>query len=85
LRYLVEAGLSPYDALKTGTVNVGKFLNRADIGIVKTGAVSDLLLLNGNPLEDINQSKNIDGVMIGPLWFSKDYISAELKKLEKVK
>ena len=85
LRYLVDAGLSPYDALKTGTVNVGKFLNRADIGIVKTGAVSDLLLLNGNPLEDINQSKNIDGVMIGPLWFSKDYISAELKKLEKVK
>src|SRR6202008_763902 len=41
LRYLVDAGLTPYDALKTGTVNAGKFLNRDDIGIIKTGAVSD--------------------------------------------
>jgi len=83
LRYLVEAGLSPYDALKTGTVNVGKFLHRADVGIVKTGAVSDLLLLNGNPLEDIGQSRNIQGVMLGHLWLSPEYINTELKKLEK--
>jgi len=83
LRYLVDAGLTPYEALKTGTVNVGKFLNREDLGIIKTGAVSDLLLLNGNPLEDINQSKNIEGVMMGNLWLSKEYIKAELKKLEK--
>lgn len=85
LRYLVDAGLTPYEALKTGTVNIGKFLNREDPGIIKTGAVSDLLLLNGNPLEDINQSKNIEGVMMGNLWLSKEYINAELKKLEKNK
>ena len=83
LGYLVDAGLTPYEALKTGTVNVGKFLNREDIGIIKTGAVSDLLLLNGNPLEDINQSKNIEGVIMGHLWMNKEYIHAELKKLEK--
>lgn len=85
LRYLVDAGLTSYQALKTGTVNVGKFLNRDDIGIIKTGAVSDLLLLNGNPLDDINQTKNIEGVMMGNLWLSKEYINAELKKLEKSK
>ena len=85
LLYLVDAGLTPYEALKTGTLNVGKFLNRQDIGVIKPGAVSDLLLLNGNPLEDINQSKNIEGVMMGNLWMNKDYINAELKKLEKNK
>ena len=85
LRYLVDAGLTPYEALKTGTLNVGKFLNREDIGIIKIGAVSDLVLLNGNPLDDINQSKNIEGVMMGNLWLSKEYINAELKKLEKNK
>lgn len=85
LRYLVDAGLSPYEALKTGTVNVGRFLKREDIGIIKTGAVADLLLLNGNPLEDINLSKSIDGVMMGNLWLGKEYINAELKKLEKNK
>jgi imidazolonepropionase-like amidohydrolase len=85
LRYLVDAGLTPYEALKTGTVNVGKFLKSEDIGVIKPGAVSDLLLLNGNPLEDINQSKNIEGVMMGNLWLSKEYINTELKKLEKNK
>lgn len=83
LRYLVDAGLTPYEALKTGTVNVGKFLKREDIGVVKEDAVSDLLLLNGNPLEDISQAKNIEGVMMGNLWIPKEYIAAELKKLEK--
>ena len=83
LRYLVDAGLSPYDALKTGTVNVGRFLKREDIGVIRVGAASDLLLVNGNPLTDINQSKNIEGVMMGNLWFGKDHRNAELKKLEK--
>src|SRR5688572_7472540 len=83
LRYLVDAGLSPYDALKTGTVNVGKFLKRDDIGVIKVGAVSDLVLLNGNPLSDIDQSKNIEGVMMGTRWMGRDYRMAELKKLEK--
>ena len=49
LRYLVDAGLSPYDALKTGTVNVGKFLKREDIGVIKVGAVSDLVIIEWQP------------------------------------
>ena len=85
LRYLVDAGLTPYEALKTGTVNVGKFLNREDIGSIKTGSVSDMLLLNGNPLEDISQARNIEGIMMGNLWLSKAYIKTELKKHEKNK
>jgi imidazolonepropionase-like amidohydrolase len=83
LKYLVDAGLTPYQALKTGTANIGKFLHREDLGIIKTGAVADLILLNGNPLKDINQTKNIEGVMLGNMWLPKNYISAELKKLEK--
>ena len=85
LRYMVNAGLSPYDALKSGTVNVGKFLKRDDIGVIKVGAKSDLILLNGNPLADIDQSKNIEGVMLGNLWMNRQYRDAEFKKLEKNK
>ena len=85
LRYMVDAGLSPYDALKSGTMNVGKFLERDDIGVIKVGAKSDLVLLNGNPLADIDQSKNIEGVMLGNLWMDKQYRDAEFKKLEKNK
>jgi imidazolonepropionase-like amidohydrolase len=83
LRYMVDAGLSPYQALMSGTANVGKYFNRPDMGVIKVGAVSDLVLLSANPLLDINNTQKIEGVMLGNLWLSKEYIQAELKKLEK--
>ena len=84
LQYMVDAGLSPYEALRTGTVNVAAFYKRSnDMGTIKTGAVSDLVLLGGNPLKEIHQTKNIEGVMVGNQWLSKEYIDSELKKLEK--
>jgi hypothetical protein len=83
LRYLVDAGLTPFEAIKTGTVNVGQFYNDPLHGIIKEGATSDLVLLNGNPLTDINQTKNIDGVMIGSKYLNHEYIEAGLKKLKK--
>jgi imidazolonepropionase-like amidohydrolase len=83
LRYMVDAGLSPYDALRSGTVNVGRYFNLNNLGTIRNGALADLVLLNGNPLKDINQTRNIDGVMLGNLWLNKEYIQAELKKLEK--
>jgi imidazolonepropionase-like amidohydrolase len=85
LKYMVDAGLTPFEALRSGTVNVAKYFNRSDMGLVKPGYVSDLILLEANPLQDINNSKKITGVMLGNRWLSKEYISAELKKLEKPK
>jgi len=85
MKYLVDAGLTPYETLKTGTVNVANYLGKSDSGTIKAGNVSDLVLLNGNPLKDINQTKNIEGVMIGKQWLSKEYIQKELKKLEKTR
>lgn len=83
MKYMVDAGLTPYETLRTGTVNVASYLNKTDSGIIKTGNVSDLVLLSGNPLKDISQTRNIEGVMIGTNWLSKGYIEKELKKLEK--
>lgn len=83
LKYLVDAGLTPYDAIRSGTANVGRFLNDPGLGIIKAGAVSDLVLLDGNPLTNIDETKNIAGVMLGNKWLSKEWIQKELKKLEK--
>ncbi len=80
LRYLVEAGLTPFEALRTGTVNVAAFFNSPDSGSIKAGNVSDLVLLGGNPLNDINQTANVQGVMLGKNWLSSDYIRSELQK-----
>ena len=83
LEYYVDAGLTPYQALVTGTVNVGRYLNRNDIGTIKTGAAADLILLNSNPLKDIKATRDIKGVMLAGKWMSENYINQELKKLVK--
>lgn len=83
LKYLVDAGLTPYQALRTGTVNVAKYLNLADAGTIKPGAIADLVLIEGNPLTDITNTKKVEGVMVRGKWLSKNEIKAGLKKLEK--
>lgn len=84
LRYLVQSGLTPYQALKTGTVNVAEFYHQAaSSGTVAQGKVSDLVLLNANPLKDISATADIAGVMLGTNWLPKEYINSTLKQLEK--
>ena len=83
LKYLVDAGLTPYQALITGTINVARYLNLADAGTIKTGAIADLILIGGNPLSDITNTKKVEGVMVRGKWLSKSEIEAGLKKLEK--
>jgi imidazolonepropionase-like amidohydrolase len=83
LEYLVGAGLTPYEALRTGTVNVAQYLNKKNGGVIVKGADSDLVLLNGNPLRDIAETKNISGVMLGNKWLSKEFLELEMKELRK--
>jgi len=64
LALLVEAGLSPFEALKTGTVNVGEYLGEEDeTGRIAEGYRADLIFLSANPLEAIPFHDHIEGVM----------------------
>lgn len=83
LKYLVDAGLTPFEALQTGTVNVADYLGKDNSGVVIIGAVSDLILLNGNPLVDIGHTSEIEAVLLGEKYISKDSINVMLKSLEK--
>ncbi|HEX6645503.1 MAG TPA: amidohydrolase family protein [Gemmatimonadales bacterium] len=66
---LVAAGLTPWQALRTGTVDVAKFLGEEGrSGVVRTGARADLLLLDANPLADVSHSLRIDGVVVNGRW-----------------
>jgi imidazolonepropionase-like amidohydrolase len=72
LSSLVAAGLTPYQALRTGTVNVGEYFGtQSTTGIVAAGRRADLLLLDANPLQDIANSTKIAGVMINGRWLSR--------------
>jgi imidazolonepropionase-like amidohydrolase len=68
LAYYVTAGLTPYEALRTGTVNVGEFLDIKDLGTIKAGAPADLILISSNPLKSINATRNIEGVIMNGIF-----------------
>lgn len=78
LQYMVDAGLTPYQALYSGTVNVGKFYGKEKMGIIQEGAPADLVLLNGNPLKDISQTKQIEGVVVAGKWLDQVWIKNTL-------
>lgn len=76
---LVEAGLTPYQALKTGTANVGSYFGtQATVGTVAVGRRADLVLLDANPLTSIANSSRIAGVMVNGQWLSKADIDTRL-------
>ncbi len=64
LRLLVEAGLTPLQALQAATINGARFMGvAARTGTIAVGKDADLLLLTGNPLEDIGNIRKIDAVV----------------------
>jgi len=64
LELLVEAGLTPMEALQAATRNAAEFLGRKDIGTVEKGKLADVVLLEGNPLEDIRNTRRIAAVVV---------------------
>lgn len=75
----VRAGLTPFEALQTGTVNVARFFGTPnEFGTVQAGRRADLVLLEGNPLEDIANVNRIAGVMVRGRWLSRADIEQRL-------
>lgn len=82
LEILVEAGLTPYEALATGTVNVAVFLGELDAsGTVEEGKVANLVLLDANPLVDIRAMSRRSGVMVAGRWVPMEEIEARLEEI----
>ncbi|MGA9583357.1 MAG: amidohydrolase family protein [Allosphingosinicella sp.] len=79
LTYLVQAGLTPYQALSTGTREVARFLGTpGDFGTVETGRRADLILLDGDPLKAVANLRRRAGVMVGGRWLPEAEIEAGL-------
>lgn len=72
LRLLVAAGLSPYQALLTATANAAAVVGESgDWGTIEEGRRADLLLLSGNPLDDVANAGRILGVMAAGRWLDR--------------
>ena len=70
LGFYVDAGLTPYEALETGTVNAATAWGLKDqVGQVKQGFAADLIVLDGSPVENIQHLQNLSGVIANGRWF----------------
>jgi imidazolonepropionase-like amidohydrolase len=75
----VAAGLTPYEALVTGTVNPARYFQLEHTrGKIKEGYQADLILVEGNPLENISNLEKRTGVMIRGKWLSREELDQKL-------
>ena len=76
LEYLVNAGISPINALRIATIEAAEAVGaEEDLGSVTTGKLADLVILDANPLEDITNSKRIWRVVKGGWVFDPDVLA----------
>ena len=82
LERMSAAGMSPWDILRSGTVNVGEYFRSDDrFGMIAEGHRADLLLVDGNPLQDVSNLSKIAGVMTRGRWLSKEAIDQRLAEI----
>jgi hypothetical protein len=79
LDQLYEAGLTPFEVLQTATSNAARFLGtREETGTITTGKIADLVLLDANPLVDVDNIFRQEGVMLRGHWFPEDELQKKL-------
>jgi amidohydrolase family protein len=65
LEMLVEAGLTPVQAIQTASINVAQAWGKdKDYGSVEKGKIADLLIVRGDPRQNISDTQNVEMVFI---------------------
>ena len=81
LAAMVEAGLTPFAALETATVNPAKYLGiDSEKGTISEGKSADLILLNANPLTDITNTREISGVFCRGKYYDRKLLDRLLEE-----
>ena len=83
---MAEAGMSPYEVLRSGTTNVARYVEEylgqsPDFGTITEGNRADLLLLGENPLESVAALQARVGVMVRGTWLPEADIQERLGEL----
>ena len=69
LELLVASGLTPMEAIVAGTSENAAFFRVSDrLGTIAVGKLADLVLVLGDPLQDITRMRHVDRVMLNGRW-----------------
>jgi tetratricopeptide (TPR) repeat protein len=83
LGFLVQAGLSPIEALQAATLNPARFFGKdKDLGTIEKGKLADLVLLDANPLDDIANTRKINAVVYRGNLYARPALDAMLAKVQ---
>lgn len=73
LALLVQTGFTAFEALQAATRNPAEYLNLlSELGTIEKGKLADLILLDANPLENIDHTKRITAVVFNGKYLSKE-------------
>ncbi|MEM8888274.1 MAG: amidohydrolase family protein [Bacteroidota bacterium] len=82
IQSIIDAGISPYEVLKSGTVNPARyFKEEGAYGVIKEGASADLILTAANPLDQPATIRDNLGVMVRGKWMTRSEIDEGLKEI----
>ena len=82
LEELVAVGLTPFEALRTSTTIPHEYLGEsAQAGSRAVGKRTDLILVEGNPLEDVAAASMIAGVLMRGRWIGRDVIDERMRAI----
>jgi imidazolonepropionase-like amidohydrolase len=78
LELLVEAGLSPLDAITAATRNAAKFVSAEDEwGTLAAGRTANILVINGRPDLNIHDTRKIESVMLRGKFLDRDKLKLD--------
>jgi len=81
LSLMGKGGMPALDVLRSATINPAIFMNKtADLGSVEVGKLASLVLLNKNPLDDIENTKTIETVIVRGRVYSRSALDLMLEQ-----
>lgn len=82
IQSVIDAGISPYEVLKSGTINPALYFGeKGTYGSITKGASADLVLLSENPFSNPRTIQENLGVMVRGKWLSREEIDRRLSEI----
>ncbi len=83
MQQMNEAGIPAFDVLKAATVTGTRYLNRSAVaGTISEGKNAEFVILAKNPLDNINNTREIEGVMLKGQWLNKKRLDNLLRDVK---
>jgi imidazolonepropionase-like amidohydrolase len=76
---MVAAGMKPSDVIVASTKNAAEFMRLNDVGTIAEGKRADFIVLDGNPVEDITNTRKISSVYLRGAAIDRDAIRARMQ------